>query len=107
MATKINFTYDGVDYTLEFTRKTVKQMEDRGFVAARFGEAPMTILPDLFAGAFLANHKFVKRETVDKIYELMTDKQMLVDTLSQMYNEPLAALMEEPDEGNGIRWAKE
>jgi len=107
MATKINFTYDGVDYTLEFTRKTVKQMEDRGFVAARFAEAPMTILPDLFAGAFLANHKFAKRETVDKIFDLMTDKQMLVDTLSKMYNEPLAALMEDGDEGNGIRWTTE
>ena len=107
MATKINFTYDGVDYTLAYTRKSVKQMEDRGFVAARFAEAPMTILPDLFAGAFIANHKFTKRETIDAIFDKMTDKQMLVDTLSKMYNEPLEALMEEPDEGNGIRWAKE
>lgn len=107
MATKINFTYDGRDYTLEFTRKSVKAMEDRGFVAARFAEAPMSVLPELFAGAFIANHKFLKRETIDEIFEKMTDKQMLIDTLSRMYNEPLAALMEDGDEGNGIKWMTE
>lgn len=103
----INFSYDGRDYTLEFTRKTVKQMEDKGFVAARFVDAPMTVLPDLFAGAFLANHRFVKREVIDEIFDKMTDKQMLIDTLSKMYNEPLEALMADGDnEGNGIVWTK-
>jgi hypothetical protein len=108
MSNKINFTYDGKDYCLEFTRKTVRQMEDSGFVAARVTEAPMTILPDLFAGAFLANHKFTKRETIDEIFSKMTDKRMLIDTLSKMYNEPLATLLEEDGgEGNGISWTTE
>ncbi len=105
MATKITFTYDGKDYCLEYTRQTVKKMEERGFVASRIADAPMTILPDLFAGAFLANHRFVDRKVIDAIYGLMTEKRELVETLAKMYNEPIEALMADGDEGNGIAWA--
>ena len=104
MATKISFSHEGKDYCLEYTRKTVKTMEDRGFVAARIVEAPMTILPELFAGAFLANHKFTDRKVIDAIFDKMQDKKALVDTLAQMYNEPIEALMTDADEGNGIAW---
>lgn len=107
MATKINFTYDGKDYCLEFNRKSIKRMEESGFVAARVAEAPMSVLPELFAGAFLANHKFTKRDVIDEIFDKMTDKQQLIDTLSKMYNEPLAALLEDGEEGNGIAWTTE
>lgn len=102
--TKISFSYDGKDYCLEYTRQTVKKMEDRGFVAARILEAPMTVLPELFAGAFMANHKYTDRKIVDAIYDKMTDKRQLVETLTKMYNEPIEALMADGDEGNGIQW---
>lgn len=102
----INFSYNGTDYCLEYTRKTVKTMEDRGFVASRIVDAPMTVLPDLFAGAFLANHKHTKREIIDEIFDKMKDKSSLIETLSQMYNEPIKALMEDGDEGNAIEWTK-
>ena len=105
MATKITFTYDGKDYCLEFTRKTIRRMEESGFVASRFEDAPMTVLPDLFAGAFLANHKFTDRKVIDEIYDKLTDKRSLIDTLAKMYNEPIEALMADGDEGNGIAWA--
>ena len=102
--TKISFSYDGKDYCLEYTRQTVKKMEDRGFVAARILEAPMTVLPELFAGSFMANHKYTDRKIIDAIYDKMTDKKQLVETLTQMYNEPIEALMADGDEGNGIQW---
>lgn len=105
MATKITFNFEGKDYCLEYTRKTVKQMEDRGFVASRFLEAPMSTLPELFAGAFLANHKYTDRKVIDAIYDKMKDKKALVGTLTTMYNEPIEALMSDGDEeGNGIAW---
>ena len=104
MATKIEFTYEGKDYCLEYTRKTVKQMEDRGVSPARFLDAPMTILPELFAGAFLANHKFTDRKVIDAIYDKMGDRKALIGTLSQMYNEPIEALTADIDEGNAIAW---
>ena len=106
MATTISFTYDGKDYCLEYTKRTVKQMEEKGVSPARVLEAPVTMLPELFAGAFLANHKFTKREVIEEIYAKMHDKRELVETLSQMYNEPISALMEDGDEGNGIAWTK-
>jgi hypothetical protein len=107
MATTVSFTYDGKDYCLEYTRKTVKQMEDRGFIASRIVEAPMSVLPELWAGAFLANHKYTDRKVIDEIYDKMKDRKALLATLSTMYNEPIEALMsdsKEVDEGNAIAW---
>lgn len=105
MATKISFSFDGKDYCLEYTKRTVKQMEDRGFSASRMIEAPMSTLPELFAGAFLAHHKFINREVIDAIYDKMEDKKALIGTLTTMYNEPIEALMTDGDsEGNGIAW---
>ena len=104
MSTKISLSYEGKDYTLEYTRQSVKTMENRGFVAGKILDAPMTVLPDLFYGAFLANHKYIDRKVVDEIFDRMLDKKALVETLTQMYNEPLEALMSDGDEGNGIAW---
>lgn len=105
MSTKINFSFGGNDYCLEYNKRTVKQMEDRGFALTKFMEAPMSTLPELFAGAFLANHKFTKRQVIDDIYDHMSDKQTLINTLTTMYNEPIEALMSDgDDEGNGIAW---
>lgn len=107
MATTINFSADGKDYCLEYTRKTVKQMEDRGFIASRIVEAPMSVLPELWAGAFLANHKYTDRKVIDALYDKMQDKKALIGTLTTMYNEPIEALMSdssEEDEGNTIAW---
>ena len=103
---KITFSYGGNDYCLEYTKRSVKTMEDRGFNPSKILEAPVTYLPELFAGAFLANHKFVRKEVIDDIYEAMGDKRELVNTLVEMYNEPIAALTEDPAEGNAIAWAK-
>lgn len=106
MASKINFTFDGQDYCLEYTKHSVKTMEERGFVPQKILEAPMSNLPELFAGAFLANHKYTRRDVIDKIYEKMTNKQELVNILIEMYNEPIKALTEDTDEGNGIAWTR-
>lgn len=103
---KITFSYGGNDYCLEYTKRSVKTMEDRGFNPSKILEAPVTYLPELFAGAFLANHKFVRKEVIDDIYEAMGDKRELVNTLIEMYNEPIAALTEDADEGNAIAWTK-
>ncbi len=107
MSTKINFTYEGRDYCLEYTRETIKEMEKQGFVASKVLEAPMSMLPDMFAGAFKANHKYTNRKIIDEIFKKMGDKNALVDTLSQMYGEAIEALMEvEGGEGNAIAWTK-
>ena len=90
----------GVTYTLEYTRKTVEMMEKQGFIAADVEKKPMMIL-DLFAGAFLSHHRFVKRDVIDNIYARLSHKDELINRLVEMYNEPLAALLEEPEQGDG------
>lgn len=106
MAKQIRFEYQGKQYTLEFTRRSIEIMERQGFNVNDITDKPMTTLPALFAGAFLANHRWVKREIIDEIYEQMSNKQELLQKLSEMYNEPLEALMEDPDEneGNVVNW---
>lgn len=104
MSKQICFTYDGKDYTLEYTRNTVRQMERRGFVADDISTKPMTVLPDLFAGAFLANHSQIKREKIDKIYSFMGDKQKLIGALTDMYDDTIETLLEEPEEGKNVSW---
>ena len=105
MNKQLKFTYDGKEYCLEFTRKSVEAMEKNGFVAGDIKDKPMTVLPALFAGAFLANHRFTKGDVIEGIFSKMTNKGELIGKLSEMYNEPIMALVDEPaeDEGN-VAW---
>lgn len=105
MAKQLQFSFGDKDYTLEFTRRTVAEMEKKGFVAAEVENKPMSTLPALFAGAFLAHHRFEKKETIDKIYACLTNKEELIGKLAEMYNEPIMALVEEPEESEGnVNW---
>lgn len=105
MAKTINFKFDGVDYTLEYTRASVVALEKQGFNVGDISDKPLTTLPTLFAGAFLAHHRFVKREIIDRIYDKMTNKMDLVMRLAEMYNEPIEALVNEPEESEGnLTW---
>lgn len=103
MAKQLTFSYNGKDYVLEFTRNTVRQMEGSGFVADDIDTKPMTVLPALFAGAFLAHHRFEKQSVIDEIYSKMKDKMALIERLAEMYNEPIKAMLDEPEEGN-VEW---
>ena len=91
----------GVTYTLEYTRKTVEIMERQGFVADDVVKKPMTLLPTLFAGAFLAHHRFVKRDVIDNLYARLTHKDELISHLAEMYNDPLVTLLEDPEQEDG------
>jgi hypothetical protein len=107
MAKQLNFEYEGKEYTLEFTRESIKQMEREGFVASDVVNKPMNTLPKLFAGAFKAHHRFdTKQKKIDEIFELFTNKQALVEKLAEMYSEPMETLMDDEaiDKGNAIAW---
>ena len=105
MAKTLQFEYEGTQYTLEFTRRTVQEMERNGFIADEIDTKPMTVLPMLFEGAFLAHHRWVKKDLVHEIFDKMVHKDELIGKLAEMYNEPIMTLIEEPDgsEGN-VDW---
>ena len=101
MAKQLNFVYKEKTYILEFTRKTVTEMERKGFIASEVEDKPMSTLPALFEGAFLAHHRFEKKEVINEIFAKMTNKEELIGKLAEMYNEPILALVEEPAESEG------
>ena len=101
MAKQLRFTYQNKEYVLEYNRRSVEIMEKKGFVASDIETKPVTVLPALFAGAFLANHRYVKQDVIDEIYSKMTNKQELIGKLAEMYNEPIMALVDEPEESEG------
>ena len=107
MAKVLNFEYKGKEYTLEYTRESVKQMEREGFVANEIITKPMLTLPKLFSGAFKAHHKYdTKQKQIDEMFELFTNKSALVEKLAEMYAEPIESLMDDEnvDSGNAIAW---
>ena len=105
MAKTLTFEHKGKEYTLEYTRESVKQMEREGFVANDIIAKPMLTLPKLFAGAFKAHHKYdTKQKQIDEIFELFNNKQALIEKLAEMYAEPMETLMDDVDEGNAIAW---
>lgn len=101
MAKKIKITFKGEVYTLEYTRKSVEAMERRGLKLSELSDKPMTTLPLLFTGAFLAHHKFLKQEVIDEIFAQTPNREDLLHTLIEMYNEPVTALMSDPEENSG------
>lgn len=101
MAKTIIIEHEGNDYTLEFTRRTVAEMEQSGFKISDITEKPVSVLPELFAGAFKAHHRLLKREIVDAIYDGIADKQDFIVKLAEMYTEPIETLM---GEGKNRSW---
>ena len=104
---KINLTYDKKEYVLEYNRQSVKTMESQGFVLEELTTKPMTMIPLLFAGAFIKNHSGkdgVKRKVIDEIFEEIGDKTALMEALMEMYADTLASLTDGNSEGN-VTWA--
>jgi hypothetical protein len=102
MEKKMTLKFENKEFTLEFTRATVSIMERNGFNVNEAMEKPMTVLPRLFAGAFLSKHKFVKQDELDKIFVRIEDKEGFLGKLIEMYGEPIESLLAEPEtkEGN-------
>ena len=105
MAKRIKFTFEGTEYVLEYTRRTVREMESEGFDTNAVDSKPMTMIPMLISGAFRKNHRYVKESVIERIYESIPRKEEFIRQLVEMYNEPFNALIEEPEEGQGnVEW---
>ena len=111
MATQITVTYNKREYNLEYSRSAVKQMEQQGFVLEQISEKPMNMIPLLVYGAFMKNHKGIKRTLVDEIYAHIIDKvgdgeNGFIQALLEMYSETVNTLMDNNsiDEGNAATW---
>ena len=112
MATTITIEYQKKKYLLEYSRQSVKQMEQQGFVLEQIGDKPMTMVPMLVYGAFIKHNKGIKRSLVDEIYEHVAnkvggdDEDGFIQALLEMYADTVNTLTGnvEVDEGNVAVW---
>lgn len=101
MNTKINLTYKGIDYVLEYDRASVKLLEANNFDITEFLNKPMTNIELAFTGAFIKNHKKTNQTLVDEIYKNCPNKTELMNALVKMIQETYDALMDEPEDNEG------
>lgn len=105
-AKSIKLTVGEREYTLQFSRRTIMQMEQSGFVVEDLQRKPMTMILRFFHGAFQMHHKGMTQEKTDEIYNSLFRKEQLIDALVDLYNEPLSALIDDPAEGEekNVSW---
>ena len=96
-----------VKYTLEYSRRSAQMMEAQGFVADEVTKSPMTMLPLLFQGAFLMHHRTLPTATIDELYTRITQKEQLIEALSEMYMDTYMSLVDDPEgpEEKNCTWA--
>lgn len=102
MAKTITISYKDNDYTLEFTRDSVRTMETGGFDITKVDSMPVTMIPKFIFGAFRANHPSVKMDKVNEIYKTIKNKEQFIKLLGEMYQETVETLTtdDENSEGN-------
>lgn len=93
---------EGNRYELEFNARVVKNMERRGFKIDT--DYPVTMIDDLFLGAFQMHHKGVTPERAKEIWKFQKGKDELLGILTKLYMKPLEDMMAEDaaeeDDGN-------
>ena len=102
---KITISYDKKDYVLEYSRQSVRSMEAQGFVLDDIAAKPMMMIPMLFQGAFIKNHRGIKRNLMDEIYEEINNKTDLITALMELYTETLSTLMDDKADAGNATWA--
>jgi len=103
MSKQIKFKYDGLEYTLEYSRNTAQQIEKAGFSLEQLQIQPNVQIPLLIQGAFLAHHRRIKEETLNAIIKRLAGKEELIAKLVEMYADTTQTLFDDPDEGN-LEW---
>ena len=93
MAKTIVIRYEEKEYTLEFNRETILMLEKQGFDASKISSKPMSVIHDLFVGAFKKNHSSMSKYKIEEIY-----KAIPVD----MHNEAIDSLQD--DESKKVEW---
>lgn len=102
---KIAIKYENTEYNLEYSRQSVKTMEAQGFVLDEISSKPVTMIPMLFQGAFIKNHKGIKRKLMDEIFDEIADKTGFMQALMELYAETLSTLVEDKEDQGNVTWA--
>lgn len=101
----ITITFDDRKYLLTYTRETARALQSNGFDIGELRAKPNVMIPMLFRGAFLANHRDIKTKVIDEIYDNLSGRTELIAELVGMYQECVDSLFDEPSSGNAT-WEK-
>lgn len=95
----LRFEFEGKEYTLEFSRKSVAEAERNGFSMEDLTDHMMVRVPELFFYAFKMHHPFIKKTDTDKIlfegFGGLTSDEL--KRLGDLYAEPYNALINKLD----------
>lgn len=102
----IKLSYDGVDYTLEYTVASIRKMERDGFDFTNMEKNIVNVGFDMFRGAFIAHHNYVPEKLRDEIYlSVMSENergQNLLECLAEMLKDELEFIVNKP--GGNVSW---
>ncbi len=107
MNKKIEFTYEGIEYTLEYDRAAIRYMESVGLDMSAIGSKPATMMGILWRGAFVKNHKKENVDKIDNMYKEIKNKTDLNAGLLEMVSEAYTSLYgdgENDDDSKNIEW---
>lgn len=89
------------DYTLEFSRDTIKFAEGRGFKLHDVDDFPMTKIPEFFWYAFRMHHPSVSLNQAEKLLDRMGGlNEDLARRLGELWAVPFSTLNPNGDEKN-------
>lgn len=91
---KILVEIDDVEYTLEYNRAAIRDMESRGFALSHIEDRIVTSLDLLVQGALYKNHRTIRGERLEELCERIVteyDSNELISVLTSML---LAAIPE-------------
>jgi len=96
----IHDTKENRDYTLEFSRDSIKFAEGRGFRIADVDNYPMTKVPEFFWYAFRMHHPSVSLAKAEELLDRMGGMtEALAQRLGELWAVPFNALASEQDDG--------
>lgn len=107
MSKKIEFQFENQEYCLEYNRDSIKAMELQGFNYQEFYNKPALMTDMLFEGAFIKNHRNIKRTKIQDIYDNLQNKTELISVLIDMVKESYEELFGEEegkDDSKNTEW---
>lgn len=100
MNKKIEFTYEGQKYVLEYNRRSIQIIEAQGFSINELSAKPMTMIPLAFEGLFIKNHKNITRKKVEEIFDSFKNKDKLMEAITTMLTETYSSLQSNLEDGS-------
>ena len=103
---QIIFTYDDVEYTLEFTADSLKRMERNGFKFGKMDEIVLTAPIELFCGAFESKHRKTPRKLREEIFNQLAEDNENGQALTEVLGDMLSQAIEELNSHQGnVKWS--